>query len=269
VSVQQKFPNNPSVDVLIERLVRAFQPEYVYIFGSRARGDATDESDHDFMVILPDGAPESAYGWQVYERALKGFDLEYPVDIKFKCRSDFVRQLHLKASIPAAVLRDGCCLYARPGAEVLVPPPAATTPRVGEPGAPEYDPVRVENTRDWIKVARDDLRAADLMLEQEMYGMALFHCQQAVEKAMKALLTWYDEPAPRLHSLSVLGAACINLVPLVAPEVEASYELSRWATNGRYPPPRAGREEAAFGLGLVRQAFDALMSAIPSSVREI
>ena len=28
---------------------------------------------------------------------------------------------------------------------------------------------------------------------------ALFHCQQAVEKVLKALLTWHDEPFRKTH----------------------------------------------------------------------
>jgi uncharacterized protein len=33
-------------------------PEQVWLFGSRARGEARTDSDWDFMAILPDSAPE-------------------------------------------------------------------------------------------------------------------------------------------------------------------------------------------------------------------
>ncbi|MGH2444120.1 MAG: HEPN domain-containing protein [Chloroflexota bacterium] len=32
-----------------------------------------------------------------------------------------------------------------------------------------------------------------------------FHCQQATEKAMKALLAWHDVPFRRVHSLEEIG----------------------------------------------------------------
>ena len=42
-------------DALLERMVRAIveevDPEQVILFGSRARGDATAESDFDFIVV--------------------------------------------------------------------------------------------------------------------------------------------------------------------------------------------------------------------------
>src|SRR5437879_5135616 len=37
----------------VERLVREFRPLKVFLFGSRARGDACDRSDLDLLVVLP------------------------------------------------------------------------------------------------------------------------------------------------------------------------------------------------------------------------
>ena len=52
----------PSADdsVLAEiarRLVEAYRPERIYLFGSVARGEAGPDSDYDIMVIVPDDAP--------------------------------------------------------------------------------------------------------------------------------------------------------------------------------------------------------------------
>ena len=43
---------------LVARIVEVLQPVQVWLFGSRARGEARVDSDWDFMAILPDGAPE-------------------------------------------------------------------------------------------------------------------------------------------------------------------------------------------------------------------
>lgn len=43
---------------MIARIVDVLHPEQVWLFGSRARGEARPDSDWDFMAILPDGAPE-------------------------------------------------------------------------------------------------------------------------------------------------------------------------------------------------------------------
>jgi len=51
----------------------------------------------------------------------------------------------------------------------------------------EPDPVLVSNTKEWLLRAQEDLDNAqhDLMATPPFVRDALFHCQQAVEKAMK------------------------------------------------------------------------------------
>jgi len=52
-------PPSPDAAVLSEivrRLVVAYAPERIYLFGSVARGEAGPDSDYDLMVIVPDEA---------------------------------------------------------------------------------------------------------------------------------------------------------------------------------------------------------------------
>ena len=50
---------SPSVPPeMIARIVEVLHPEQVWLFGSRARGEARADSDWDFMAILADDAPE-------------------------------------------------------------------------------------------------------------------------------------------------------------------------------------------------------------------
>lgn len=67
-----------------------------------------------------------------------------------------------------------------------------------------HDPVKIEETRSWFRKAGDDLRAASVDVEAEppLLEDALFHCQQAVEKAMKGFLAWHDQPFGKTHSLT-------------------------------------------------------------------
>ncbi|MGD9883950.1 MAG: nucleotidyltransferase domain-containing protein [Reyranella sp.] len=41
----------------LARIVEVMQPEAIWLFGSRARGDAHDDSDHDLLVVVADDAP--------------------------------------------------------------------------------------------------------------------------------------------------------------------------------------------------------------------
>ena len=43
---------------MIARIVDELHPDQLWLFGSRARGEAGADSDWDFMAVLRDGAPE-------------------------------------------------------------------------------------------------------------------------------------------------------------------------------------------------------------------
>lgn len=54
---------NPTAEIelapLIEAIRQRMAPSAVWLFGSRARGDARPDSDWDIMVAVPDDAPET------------------------------------------------------------------------------------------------------------------------------------------------------------------------------------------------------------------
>jgi hypothetical protein len=67
--------------------------------------------------------------------------------------------------------------------------------------------VTVERRREveaWMDRARLDLRAArvDIDADPPLLADAAFHCQQAVEKALKALLTRHDHAFAKTHTIS-------------------------------------------------------------------
>jgi predicted nucleotidyltransferase len=47
------------LDRMIARIVETMNPEAIYLFGSRAPGDARPNSDYDHLVIVSDDAPVS------------------------------------------------------------------------------------------------------------------------------------------------------------------------------------------------------------------
>jgi hypothetical protein len=52
----------------------------------------------------------------------------------------------------------------------------------------------LDETGQWLRRADADLRAAELCAG-ELPGEALYHCQQAAEKLLKAFLTWNQTPS--------------------------------------------------------------------------
>ena len=95
---------------VVTRLVEAFQPERVYLFGSRARGDWHADSNYDLMVIVPSSDLPPHHRARFAYRLLHGVAI--PKDIVVWTREEFDRFLPVAASLPATVVREGRLLYA-------------------------------------------------------------------------------------------------------------------------------------------------------------
>ena len=102
--------SDPTLAELLRRLVSAYEPERVYLFGSRARGDAGPDSDYDLLLVVPeDASPERQRSRLAYE-VLRGTGVA--ADVLVCTRTWFNRREGLKASLPGTVLREGQLLHA-------------------------------------------------------------------------------------------------------------------------------------------------------------
>jgi predicted nucleotidyltransferase len=100
---------DPSLDEGVRRLVDALQPEQIYLFGSRARGDGQPDSDYDFMVIVPESDMLPHHRAQAAHRTLR--DIRIAKDILVWTRDEFDRYVPVVSSLPATVVREGRLLY--------------------------------------------------------------------------------------------------------------------------------------------------------------
>ena len=95
---------------IVARLISAYQPERIYLFGSAARGDVGPDSDYDLLIVVPDDAPAERRNPGLAYRALWG--LRVSVDAVVCTNSWFHAREHLKASLPGTVIREGVLLHA-------------------------------------------------------------------------------------------------------------------------------------------------------------
>jgi uncharacterized protein len=95
---------------IIERLIEAYEPERIYLFGSKARGDYGLDSDFDVLVVVPNTAPPHRKRSRLAYEVLRGTGIA--ADVLVWNQSAFESRLHLAASLPAAVMREGKLLYA-------------------------------------------------------------------------------------------------------------------------------------------------------------
>jgi predicted nucleotidyltransferase len=105
-----EYQADPLLAEIVRRLVEAYEPERIYLFGSRARGDAGPDSDYDLLVVVPDEAPVERRRSRLAYEALWG--VSSAADVLVRARSEFDARLHLRASLPSVVQDEGRVLYA-------------------------------------------------------------------------------------------------------------------------------------------------------------
>ena len=98
------------VATAVGRLVDQFEPERILLFGSRARGDATDCSDVDLLVVMPDGTDRRQTAIEMYV-ALG--DLPAAKDIVVTTPAHIAQRGHIIGSVLRPALREGMVLYER------------------------------------------------------------------------------------------------------------------------------------------------------------
>lgn len=130
------------------------------------------------------------------------------------------------------------------------------------------DEVKRDLMRQWLAKAEEDLGAAEILIShQTSYLSAVgFHCQQAAEKFLKALLTFNQIEFPKTHDLGAL----LDLVALIdAPLADSLSEISQLNPYGlevRYPSdlPDIELGDAQKALELAKKVREAVLQSLPS-----
>lgn len=134
-----------------------------------------------------------------------------------------------------------------------------------------HDPVLVADTKAWMAKADSDLRAGahELTASPPFTGDAVFHAQQAAEKALKGMLVWHDVPFRKTHDLAEVGRACVELDVSPAPLLRRGAGLTQYVWRYRYPgePGEPTMTEAQEALALAREVYEAILARLPEEVR--
>ncbi len=98
-----------AIPVIVERIVRQFQPRQIILFGSQARGDAKADSDVDVLVVLPDVGDKRGVAVEIM-RALR--DLQIGVDVVVTTPDEIARRGRLVGTILRPALLEGKVIHA-------------------------------------------------------------------------------------------------------------------------------------------------------------
>ncbi|HHB90828.1 MAG TPA: HEPN domain-containing protein [Anaerolineae bacterium] len=129
---------------------------------------------------------------------------------------------------------------------------------------------KTDEVRAWLNKSHHDLEAAEWLLARPkpLTTAAGFHAQQAAEKALKAYLTWQEQPFGKTHSLVALVGQCMHFEQEFATLRQAATTLTPYAVASRYPGdlPELSEEEAREAVALARQVWDFVLSRFPTSL---
>ena len=93
-----------------KRLVDAYHPERIILFGSQARGTADDRSDIDILVVCS-FAGKRRHLMLEMDRALG--DLDYAFDVLILTPEEFQRDRFIPGTIGRYAYQEGRILYAQ------------------------------------------------------------------------------------------------------------------------------------------------------------
>ncbi|HLC20625.1 MAG TPA: HEPN domain-containing protein [Candidatus Methylomirabilis sp.] len=119
----------------------------------------------------------------------------------------------------------------------------------------------------WVGKAEHDLRNAEYTLtlkEDCPFDTVCFHCQQCVEKYLKALLIAHAIDPPKIHDLGTLW----KLIPSEAGlglEASQIVPLNRYTVEARYPGDweEITRAAAEVAVAIAREAREAVRACLP------
>lgn len=127
---------------------------------------------------------------------------------------------------------------------------------------PELDEVR-----EWLQKARNDLLSAQILLDHEppVLDTAAFHAQQAVEKTIKAFLVWKAVQFERVHSLTYLMDLCEVRESGFRSLRRKVEMLAPFAVGIRYPGEvmDVSREEARDALATANAVWEFVLGLLP------
>ena len=98
------------ISIMVGRIVEQFEPIRIFLFGSQARGDTTESSDIDLLVVMNnvENKRQAAIDMRVLLK-----DLPVSKDIIVSTPDEIERQRHVVGTIAYAAFHEGKIVYER------------------------------------------------------------------------------------------------------------------------------------------------------------
>ena len=130
---------------------------------------------------------------------------------------------------------------------------------------------RHELLRSWLTKASRDLRSARVLGSDEnaLLDTAVYHCQQAAEKAVKAFLIYRGVTPDKTHDIRNLTVQAAAFEPRFHDLVHSAAALTPYAWEFRYPADLVEtcptREEFEEALRQAQEIYDFVLPLLPGA----
>lgn len=116
--------------------------------------------------------------------------------------------------------------------------------------------------------ARENLASAEILMEKELFNPCLQNIQQAIEKALKAVLVYKDLSVKKTHSIQeLIGLLEKENIRLDISEekiefIDSIYLPSKYPLGSVLPNFEPAREECSQGLAIAMEIHDKVKSIL-------
>ena len=116
---------------------------------------------------------------------------------------------------------------------------------------------RIDEINEWIEKADHDLGSAKIIYLHlpDYFDTIAFHCQQAVEKYLKAVLIFYHIDFLRSHDLIYLLELLSSKIKIDDSRFKNAFSLNNFAVQIRYPNKiiKLTKEEIETAIGISQE----------------
>ena len=191
-TITQLHPD-PKACAVARAVCDVVHPNTVILFGSRARGDFTPDSDIDLLIITDAQQIDRQEYMRTSEAARRKVQEVYGhsmgVDLVHLSENVFHDGRRARNHVAGQAVRDGVDIH---GAKVIYDNP---------------EPTNWPDIRQRIINAKRELRVLNVLVEADADQEAIgFHAQQALENALKGWISALDTDYKNTHDLSDLSA---------------------------------------------------------------
>jgi predicted nucleotidyltransferase len=100
-----------TIQAMAAKIAERFRPQRVVLFGSYARGEATEDSDVDLLVVMERPGPRGKRSAPIIRMLAEEYAL--PVDVVVRSSEAIERWEDVANSVSRRILEEGIVLYER------------------------------------------------------------------------------------------------------------------------------------------------------------